>query len=119
MFFSDASDWPLLAGYVCRIPRLACPELWLHCVSVREFFDKFPEVRNPDHPPWSGFSHFGPFAPPPRAQRLTASMESSLERAGHQLAKIAVLNALRHQWNPHGGPCQAAILAAHVLNALR
>src|SRR5712691_10158381 len=77
MFFSDASDWPLLAGYVCRIPRLACPELWLHCVSVREFFDKFPEVRNPDHPPWSGFSHFGPFAPPPRAQRLTASMESS------------------------------------------
>src|SRR5262249_51199706 len=35
------------------------------------------------------------------AQRLAASMESSLDRATVHRPGGEVLNALRHQWNPH------------------
>ena len=35
------------------------------------------------------------------AQRLAASMESSPARVGTTLTHRRVLNALRHQWNPH------------------
>src|SRR6266571_5176339 len=37
------------------------------------------------------------------AQRLAASMESSLCMTVTSVCKGVVLNALRHQWNPHSG----------------
>ena len=48
------------------------PGQGLHCATVREFFDSFPQVRNPDRPHRSGFPHFSPSArlptsPPPSA----------------------------------------------------
>ena len=44
------------------------------------------------------------------AQRHTASMESSLNLKLAHLATAHVLNALRHQWNPHGSASSCAAL---------
>ena len=44
------------------------------------------------------------FEPCPSAQRLAASMESSPLRLRALIGAGTVLNALRHQWNPHRRP---------------
>ena len=54
------------------------------------------------------------------AQRLAASMESSLIKImASRFMRNAVLNALRHQWNPHTEVCNRGVRAGTVLNALR
>ena len=54
------------------------------------------------------------------AQRLAASMESSpVSSVGIASGSDQVLNALRHQWNPHRDTAAYAIRPVHVLNALR
>src|SRR5438128_11991875 len=54
-----------------------------------------------------------------RAQRLAASMESSPQAYGRGPCPQMVLNALRHQWNPHVCWTQRLGHAPMVLNALR
>ena len=53
------------------------------------------------------------------AQRLAASMESSPAGSHATMAASAVLNALRHQWNPHTDMRHRAASTLIVLNALR
>src|SRR5205823_878013 len=53
------------------------------------------------------------------AQRLAASMESSLIHFEVAGGIVLVLNALRHQWNPHLSQLHDAIVESQVLNALR
>ena len=64
-----------------------------------------------------------PARPPKRrgrcAQRLSASMESSLYRRSRPLRRSAVLNAFRHQRNLHVARTANAFTAASVLNAFR
>src|SRR5262249_32373522 len=53
------------------------------------------------------------------AQRLSASIESSPIAPETPQAVLQVLNALRHQWNPHILPGTVPEMPLKVLNALR
>ncbi len=46
-------------------------------------------------------------------------MESSLEAHSQERRNRHVLNALRHQWNPHPRPHTKGLTHGYVLNALR
>ncbi len=55
----------------------------------------------------------------PRAQRLSASLESSLTRICVSRCSSSVLNAFRHHWNLHAWDCGRSRHSRRVLNAFR